>query len=185
LLMVELQRVEIDHCQPMDRLNRSPSGRLSWILLQFVPATWLPLAFTAVGFPERIALKRNTRVRIGEKSGEGGIRVSNKRIVAEVRVLPIHAHLCSCWHQSRKRNAVAKAFGLVVDEEKSLVFLDRSTERAAKLIEIELLLEGSEIALGVELGIAKVLVERSVQLVGARLCRDQHVGPARVPYSAE
>ena len=64
--------------------------------------------------------------------------------------------------------------GFVVHKEERFVFLDRSTECGAKLIEIELLLEGSEVTLGVKLGIPQVLVKSSVKLVAARFCRYQH-----------
>src|SRR5208282_2872437 len=66
------------------------------------------------------------------------------------------------------------SFRFVVDEEKSLVFLDGSAQRTAKLVQIKLFLERSEIALGIEIGVAEVLVQRSVQLVGARLRGHQH-----------
>ena len=51
---------------------------------------------------------------------------------------------------------------LIVDEEERLVFLDGAAERSAKLVEVELLSGGCEVAAGIELGVAEKLEERSV-----------------------
>src|SRR5271155_4455398 len=64
--------------------------------------------------------------------------------------------------------------GFVVCKEERLVLLYWSTQRSAKLVQVELFFGRSEKALGIEIGVAEVLIERSVQLVGARFCGNQH-----------
>src|ERR1700732_5383630 len=68
------------------------------------------------------------------------------------------------------------ALGFVVNEEERLILLNGPTQRTAELIEIELLLKRRKIALGIQIGVAKILVKRPVELVRARFRRYQHSG---------
>ena len=63
---------------------------------------------------------------------------------------------------------------LVIHKEKSLVLPNWPAQRTAKLIEIELLLESRKVALGIQVGVAEILVERPVQLVRSGFRRNQH-----------
>jgi hypothetical protein len=52
--------------------------------------------------------------------------------------------------------------------------VQRPADGAAKLIQIELLRGGSEVAFGIEIGVARKLEERAVNVVGAGFCGDEH-----------
>ncbi len=70
-----------------------------------------------------------------------------------------------CGNQPLERSALALPLGLVVKEEESLVLLDGSADRAAKLVQVEFFLARSEVAAGVERSVAEELKQRSVNLV--------------------
>ncbi len=69
---------------------------------------------------------------------------------------------------------MALIFLLAIHEKKRLVLLDRPANRAAKLVQVELLRRGGKVALGIEIGIAHKLEERAVNVVGSRFGGDQH-----------
>ena len=66
------------------------------------------------------------------------------------------------------------AAAFIGEEKESAVLFDRPAERTPKLILIEHRLHGIEIALRVQRGIAEVVVDIAVQLVGPRLGDDIH-----------
>ncbi len=72
---------------------------------------------------------------------------------------------------------MALHLGLIIQEEKCLVLVDRATQRSAKLVQIELLRRLSEVLIGIELGVAEELKQRSVPLVRSGLGRHQNSGP--------
>ena len=76
-------------------------------------------------------------------------------------------------------------FLLTVDEEEGFVFADGSAEGAAKLVQVELFGVVSEVALGIERGVAQELEQAAVKVVVPDLVVTNTVGPARVPNSAE
>ena len=63
-----------------------------------------------------------------------------------------------------------------IDEEKGLVLSDGTANGAAKIVQVELLPRGGEVAVGIERGVAQKFVEGPVKVVGPGFCGDQHGG---------
>ena len=64
--------------------------------------------------------------------------------------------------------------GLIVEEEKRLIFPDRPTHCAAELVQIELFPAGGEITAGIEISVTEELEQRSVDLIGSGFRGYQH-----------
>ena len=78
---------------------------------------------------------------------------------------------------------MALKFVLDIGKEEGFIFFDGTADRTAKLIQIELLGIGGEIAAGVELGIAKEFKDRAVKTVGTGLSGNEDGGAgARAPF---
>src|SRR5262249_10921041 len=110
--------------------------------------------------------RRETRaIRIGEVAESVGIERPIER-AGTWNPERIHAEI-AVYHslgrnQTDEWDAVALHLGFVVDKEKCFVFLDRSTQRAAELVEVELLFDGGEIAGRIQLGVAEKFEQRAV-----------------------
>ena len=76
-------------------------------------------------------------------------------------------HAQAVGTSSRRTGCRGVAACLIVDEEERLVFLIGPAERAAELVQIELLFGRCEIAARIESRVAEEFEERSVKLVGA------------------
>src|SRR5580658_2240464 len=61
-----------------------------------------------------------------------------------------------------------------IDKKEGLVLANGPADGTAKLVQIELFRGGGEVALGIEVGIARKLVERAVKVVGSGFGGHQH-----------
>ena len=69
--------------------------------------------------------------------------------------------------------------GLIIEEEKRLVFPDRAAHCAAELVQIELFPAGGEITAGIKIRVTEELEQRSVDLIGSGFRGYQHRRTAR------
>ena len=77
-------------------------------------------------------------------------------------------------NQAQERDAVALLLGFIVQEEERFVLLDRTSQRASELVEVEFFPRGREVTAGIKIRVSEVLEERSVELVRSRFCCHQH-----------
>src|SRR5579862_548297 len=125
------------------------------------------------GKPGRDVANERTCGRGGWRDmvGEWVVELRSTRGLGEI-IVAVGIGRCHSrrWHEAVERNSTALHFRLPIGKEERLILLNRTSQRTAKLIQVELLvwrLISKIVGLGVELGVAEELKQRAVPLIRA------------------